>query len=350
MPTRRSKPATPSAVIIPGQLGTLLSRRLGRAQEPAAPAPVRNRRSSAGRVVQLPDPEALTLTSVLMKAKATLRKPRLGNNIHVSDLISKCARKKAIVEINQVPLPVTRLSLTDALTFRQGEAIHDVIKERSVTGAPSLVWGRWKCQCGSLQVETPCVYAEVDQTVICEKCETGTDTYEEAEFIDSELKIVGHPDLILYLTDLAAFYVTELKSISHEQFKELVRPKPEHVIQALFYWFLMRRAGKTMVDTVSLFYVTKGYVFKGQPYKEFTFSATANLKRLEPYLEDARAILEARKSGTLPPRTMCASKDSPDARACEVSSICFRDENAGKPVTVSFAEAVRFGRSSSKAK
>lgn len=341
--TTRRRP-TP-AVVVPGALGRMLRNRLGEKAAPPAPpaAPARAGKVSKGRITSLPDKKAEVLSELLQRARTEVRMPRRGKHIHVSDLISRCIRKKAIVEIHNVPIPVQRLSLTDAMTYRQGDAIHDVLKERTVQGAPSQVWGRWRCKCGSLRVDEPCTFDRVDQGLLCEKCEQPAKIYEETEFLDAELNILGHPDLILYLPDLQSYYVTELKSISHEQFKELVRPKPDHVTQVLFYWYLMHRKGMPLVDTVSILYATKGYVFKGKPYLEFPINVKAALKNLDPYLDDARAILRARETGELPPRVHCAAKESPDARACEVSGLCFGEAQA--PVqTISFRDALRTGR------
>lgn len=321
----------------------MLSRRLGRDQDKeraVAPALVSGK-TKRGKIVALPNKDEEVLSSILAKVRNTTRKPRLGPHLHVSDLISKCARKRAIVERNDVPLPVTKLTLMDALTFRQGDAIHDVIKERAAAGGPSLVWGRWRCQCGSHRVNTPCTSDEVDRSVVCANCEQTADVYEEAEFVDSELQVVGHPDLLLWFSDLSAFYVTELKSISSDQFKELVRPKPEHVIQVLMYWYIMHRQGRTLIDTVSLLYITKGYTFRGVPYKEYLIDVPSSLKRLEPYLEDAKAILAARKGGELPPRVTCAARESPDARCCEVVDLCFGNGAKVKTSPVSFSQAIK---------
>lgn len=347
MLVKRKPPAATRQVLVTGHLGDMLKKRLGIAP-PAPPAPpAKGKRVKQGGVIPLPDGAEDILSGILRTARNAVRKPRVGQNTHVSDLISKCVRKKAIVEIHDVSMPVTRLSLMDALTFKVGDTIHDVIKERAVVGGPSLVWGRWRCQCGSIHIKEPRTYAEVDQSVICDNCDTGTDVYEEAEFIDPELRIVGHPDLILFMSNLAAFYVTELKSISHDQFKELVRPKPEHLVQVLFYWYLMRRCGYDVVDSVSVMYITKGYVFKGLPYKEFMFVPSKELKRLDTYLDDARAILLSRETGELPPRVTCVSPSAPEARSCEVCKICFGESSAATPVVVSFAEAT--GDSAKKA-
>lgn len=337
------------AVRIKGPLGDMLRRRLGStpvaAPPPAQAAPPKataNRKVRKGAVVPV-KPDSEPLASLLERARTEIRAPRRGSHIHVSDLISKCVRKKVLVEMHSIPTPVQRLNLMDAITYRQGDAIHDVLKERAVQGDGSRVWGKWRCRCGFRQVEEPCLFSEVDQTILCERCEQPAKTYVEASFLDAELDILGHPDLILYTPETQSFYVTELKSISHEQFKELVRPKPDHVVQVVFYWFLMHRKGMTLADHVSILYATKGYTFRGKPYIEFVINVKAALKTLDPYLEDARAIRAARNGGELPPRVYCAARESPDARSCEAAAVCF---GGAAPVVapISFREAAKAGR------
>jgi hypothetical protein len=147
--------------------------------------------------------------------------------------------------------------------------------------------------------------------------------YEEVPMRDKELMIVGTPDIITYMHTHSAFYVSELKSIAHDRWKDLVRPLPEHVIQILFYWFLMHRKGYRMANRASVLYATKGWMFSGQPYKEFSIDAQSMLSRLEPYLEDARALKEARGGGALPLRT-CPTEQAPEARKCEACRVCFK--------------------------
>lgn len=344
MTVRRRVVGRSGTIAMGGAMGSLLSRRLAKVPgaQPAAVPPtertaVQQASSQLGAIVKLPKNAEDVLSSLLQRSRAEVRPPRGGTNIHVSDLISRCARKKAIVEKHSIPVAASRLTIMDALTYRQGEAIHDVIRERAAKGGPSAVWGKWKCRCGSLRVEEPCTFSSIDTSLICAGCESPTDEYVEVSFTHPTLQIVGHPDLLLWLEDLSAFYVTELKSISAERYKTLVRPDPDHIIQALFYWMLMRVNGRRVVDTVSILYITKGYTFRGVPYKEFTFNAKDNLPRLDQYLADAKAIIDSRKSDTLPARTMCAARESPDARSCEAAAICFG--GGAKPVTVSIRQA-----------
>lgn len=336
MVARRRSPGTraPLADSLAAALGTRL-RRPARAAGPARSSPEMD-----GSVVAL-GPEHTPITAALKAAKLSHRPARPGPMLHVSDVVSKCARLRAICETQDISLPSSPLSLMDDITYRQGDAIHDVIRERVALGSPASVWGRWRCRCGGLRIAEPCVRSEVDLTRLCVYCDTPAQFYDEVSVADEELQLVGHPDLILRMDALRAFYVAELKSISAQQFPELVRPSPEHIVQSLFYWYLMHRAGYPLVDRVSIVYITKGYTFRGDPYREYVVPVENCESRLEEYLSDIRAILRAREGGALPPRIRCASREAPTARACPVVGRCFDD--ARKPQAMSFASALKKG-------
>ena len=280
---------------------------------------------------------AKVLSDILANARYLSREPRDHDYLHVSDLIGKCLRKIALAERYDIPLKAQSLSLTDSITFSQGDAIHDVIRVRAAQGNPRMVWGKWKCKCGTTRIDEPCLFSSIPPD-LCPSCGEAPHEYVEVSMFNEEYKIVGNPDLVLYLPDAQALYVTELKSIAHDAWKELARPIPDHTIQVLFYWFLMRELGYRLADTVSILYVSKGWMFSGEPYKEFTFNAAAAVSRLQPYLEDALAVKVSRAGGDLPPK-ICAREDAPDAKKCAVCKTCFGIKNDEAPVTISMSQA-----------
>lgn len=287
-----------------------------------------------------PNDDAAPLTEILNKARSQSRPARQSEWIHVSDLIGKCIRKIALREQQDLPPANQVLTLMDMLTFAVGDTIHDVLKERTWVGSPSEVWGNWSCKCKKMQTSEPCLFDQLDHSHACEACDGGYTQYVEVPMRDDELRIVGTPDLILYLQSLSALYITELKSIAHAQWEELVRPKPEHVIQVLFYWFLMRRLGYRLVARISILYCTKGYVFGGSPIKEFSFDPREIISRLDPYLQEAEELRRYRREGVIPIRTMCASDRSPEAKKCEMCSTCFGGNENAKPRAISAASAL----------
>lgn len=265
------------------------------------------------------------MTDIIKSSRVEKREARAKDYLHVSDLIGRCLRKLAIEEHFDLPIQPQQLTFMDSTTFAQGDAIADVVMRRTANAASGKLWGKWRCACKHLRIDTPCILDEVDTSDMCERCGTACDTYVEVSQFYEELKIVGNPDVLLYFAEFDAFHITELKSIAHAQFLELVRPKPEHVIQALFYWWIMYMNGIRLGRHVTIFYVTKGYMFKGEPYKEFTIDALAEVGRLNDYINDARTMKTFREGGAFPPRLKCPSAVAPDARKCPASQLCFSE-------------------------
>lgn len=311
------------------------------AAEPANDDPLNNRRARIQRVkeekqeairesgveiVECPVDDSF-LTEIIDRAPREIRPMRPGDYLHVSDLLGKCVRKIVLCNRYSTPTRPQRLSASDLFTFAQGDAIHDTLKAMASASSPQQVWGKWRCKCGNIYHDEPCTLAETDPDDICEYCGTPTNVYEEVPMRDDDTMIVGTPDLLLYIAALRAFHISEIKSISHDQWKDLARPKPEHVLQVLFYWYLMRKLGYRVTDRVSIIYVTKNYVFQGRPYKEFMFNPERELHRLDDYIADAYAAKAARKdkNAKLPSRT-CTGEYTVEAKKCEVCEICWSKE------------------------
>lgn len=262
------------------------------------------------------------LTDALRPAMYEVQGTRDGHYLHVSDLLSKCIRKRVMCKRMSLAMPSRRLTMSDMLTFAQGDAIHDLLKDRARIAAPNMVWGRWSCKCGSLEIQDPCVHADIEQET-CPHCLTQINTYHEVSMRDEELWIVGNPDLILWLPDAGAFHITELKSIADKAFKELVRPKPEHVQQVVFYWYLMNKLGYPLTDKVSIFYASKGWGV-GSVTKEFVIDPQHEIARLDDMLEDARAYRQAYEDDSAPlPVRLCPNMAFPEAKACSIAIPCF---------------------------
>lgn len=265
-------------------------------------------------------------SDVIARANYRMQSVRPGDYLHVSDLLSKCIRRRVLEARLRVAQPPRRLTLSDIMTFAQGDAIHDVLKQQATIARPAMVWGKWSCKCEFLKHEEPCTYSEIDQDEVCPHCGTKVDRYHEVSMVDHELMVVGNPDIILYIQRLKAFCPVELKSIAPDQFKDLTRPKPEHVLQIVWYWYLMHKLGYPVTDKVSIFYATKGWMFGSkQPYLEFVIDPSVELRRLDDMIEDARAYAAAiqSKKAPLPARTFCSSPGDKKAKDCGVCANCF---------------------------
>lgn len=321
------------------KIGTIMLRRRGVAspEDEAPDISTAKLTVYSGGVVVLPK-DALPITDILAKSRVMGCPARQTEYLHVSDLIGKCLRKIAIIETMGMPAKAQGLSLTDSLTYAQGDAIHDVMKQRVTAGGERLVWGNWQCRCEKTRTKKPCLFSEVDKTP-CPSCGGMVENYVEVPMRDEELKIVGTPDLLTLIPEQSALYPTELKSISHDVWKEMSRPIPEHVIQVVFYWFLMMRLGYRITNRASIVYVTKGWLFHGNPFKEFTIDASEMVGRLDNYLEAAAAIHASRAGGNLPKRT-CDNERSADAKKCEVCRTCFGGTENARPRELSIEDAL----------
>ena len=244
--------------------------------------------------------------------------PRLDDYTHVSDLINKCARARAIYLQQGGALTTRALSDSDFVAFAIGNGIHSMIQERAVLRRPNEVYAHWKCNCKSLQYIG--IYADAQDMNVCANCGTKPKNYNEIVIHNDRYHIVGSPDLIFMVRD--HFYVNEIKSIAKKAWENLTRAKPDHVIQILFYWWLLKEAGYNLFDQVSILYVAKDYIFKS-PFKEFVITPSENISRLQTYLQDAAHIKRAKNGGTLPPRNECGDRSAPKARICQFATTCF---------------------------
>lgn len=273
-----------------------------------------------GEVIDIDEPDLIT--EILRKCPVE-RSPFRKGPLHVSDVIGKCIRRIALSEHLAKPMPAAPVSDSMGLTFAQGTAIHDFVKQRFISGHPDMLYGKWACLCGNTITE-PMVREEVPSR-LCPDCGGEASRYVECDILDSELGMIGSPDVIFYMRHLRLYYPVELKSLAYDDWKEIVRPKPDHIVQILFYWYFMKRAGFNVPSQVSIIYVSKGYLFKS-PYKEFVIQVGSYEdveKRLACFLDDARALKAFREGGELPPRVVCSSMSAKDAKECHVCVACF---------------------------
>lgn len=244
---------------------------------------------------------------------------RAGEYLHVSDLVRNvCIRKIALSEQHHLPIPAETLWPNTRVTFRQGEAIADVVVKDLTQSADDALYGRWECVCGQSCIEG--TYVRALEQPLCTACQGPLDQYRECNFVDEEYKLSGSVDVLLYTEN--AFYITEIKSKKHELWAALEAPDPDHAIQVLFYYWLLLRNNRPVHDKVSILYVTKQHTQKS-PYKEFVLQPSKMLRRLDDYLEEAKDYAVYRTNGQLPPKTHCSTQVCPKAKACHVSVPCF---------------------------
>ena len=242
---------------------------------------------------------------------------RYGDYLHVSDLIHKCVRMVALSYRFNTKLSGQAIWDNLEVTFAIGEAIHDYVRNKVAGSSPGEIYGTWSCVCGSSRVVG--TKEEAEREGVCSSCNKPLDQYHEFVLEDDEYGITGSVDLTLLIDGV--FYFTEIKSIKKEDWDSLERPLPDHILQIVFYWWLAQKKKLPIYDKVSILYVTKGHVM-GSPYKEFVIDPQNYINRLEPYLEDAKSLVLAKKGGPLPIK-LCPNPTSPQAKRCEMVGICF---------------------------
>lgn len=310
----------------------IVNRRIDRTPPPVPEEKPVVRKRIAGRsskdlgmgddVVQL-DPNATPILTLMSEQPKNNNLFRAGEYLHVSDMLNKCVRQIALSEKHMMPMPANRLSEWMSLTFRVGEAIHDFIKEKFVSANGARLYGRWRCACKHTVTENM-LLAQVPK-IKCEKCGMVPSIYDECRVTNEEAKVVGHADIMLLFDD-GYYYPVEIKSIKHEEWMELTRPKPDHLMQLISYWRFHKEKGYRMASRGTVLYVSKGFLFKGTPYKEFSVQIAGTEQRLQPYLDSAMELVRYRETGKLPTRVLCRNESSPMAKQCHVCGMCFREE------------------------
>jgi len=221
----------------------------------------------------------------------------------------------------QLQQPIRGESIMDSrgITFATGHAIQAYVTERIKTNFGDMLWGDWTCECGeSLYRHT--LYSEIPTTG-CESC-GGKYEYLETIWRSESLKLTGAVDLMLKLPS-GHLYPIEVKSMAGSRWDDITRPVPDHLIQALFYWHLIRENGFPVIDQLSILYVKKEFVF-GNPYKEMLVKPSDYENRLTDFMDEARALKAFREDdGSLPVRTVCSHPQSPGARECPFALQCF---------------------------
>lgn len=278
------------------------------------------KRNRKNKVVIAAEPTVFPDEYALMPRLSSGPKPngfRDGEFLHVSDLLNKCIRMIALSDRFGSKLSGEPLWDNMLVTFAIGNAIHDFVRYKVGATSPGDIYGTWSCVCE--QSRHTGTKAEAEAIGACEVCNKPLDQYHEFCLENTEYMITGSVDLTLLIDGI--FYFTEIKSIKKEDWDAINRPLPLHILQIVFYWWLARQLNLPVYDKVSVLYVTKGHVF-GSPYKEFVIDPAEHVHRLDPYLEDAKALKEAKEGGDLPIR-LCPEIRSPQAKKCEEATVCF---------------------------
>lgn len=256
--------------------------------------------------------------SLLKRGKRITQSYRGREFIHVSDVINKCVRKIALMEMLEQRHPREIIWDGQGVTYAIGNAIGDYVVKRFTTAHPEKLWAEWGCACGATKRKG--LLSRVSTTK-CKECGTPLDKHHEVAFIDEDWQITGSPDILLYIDELGAYHIVELKSMTANMFNDLARPLPDHKVQVAFYWQILHRLGWPLVDRCSILYINKEFSFR-LPYKEYLIDPNEQ-GLLAPYMADIDNFVNFRATGELPPLTHCASIDASSAKSCPVCVTCF---------------------------
>jgi len=273
------------------------------------------------------------MSSTLNTSAYPVRQRTLPQNanirIHVSDLIKMdsnyefCPRERTILHRIGHQYKGSRLSPGFELLFENGNAIHDLVRNKFMEKSPygSCVWGDWTCICG----ETKIVGDFKPSNAKCSVCGKPVNKYEEHSLWLPEYKIVGHPDLLLKWNDV--LYPVEIKTIDRQDivFENINAPLGDHLLQNSVYYWMMRYLKYRVSRNIRFIYVDRGTstLFSGEPYKEFVTQA-APIERIRPLFAKAKRFIEdVEKENALAPRLpRCTDFGCARAKRCDAAAIC----------------------------
>jgi hypothetical protein len=255
-----------------------------------------------------------------LKGNHKARVVRDGEYIHVSDLISKCTRMFALADRYGVNLTGDRIFDSMEIVFAFGHAAQTYLTDKLKRTRPKELYGRWTCPCG--ESEHTGTYRDVqDRKCACGKF--GLEQYNELVIPNKRYKITGSVDVTMYFDH--GFYLVEVKSIKQEDFNALVRPLPDHILQAVFYWWLAKEDGYAVYDKLSVVYISKGFSFRNEWMKEFQIDPRDYVSSLDDYLEEAELLKQSKDSKSNPlPHRVCPTMASPQAKKCPTCALCFQ--------------------------
>lgn len=278
----------------------------------------RKRRKAADNKQLRPFTPGPVLRPILSEKNTTPEVFRHGDYLHVSDLLKECVRKVALADLLKKRILKDPLHLNIELVFEQGHAVENFLVNQLTRRSPSKIWSRWTCRCRLIEVRG--TYEEARDHAHCIKCGSPAKYHNEVSYQDDEYLLSGSVD-IHYVED-GAFIPLESKSDNANKWMERHKAEPDHVLQVLNYWRMMRNKGLPMHDKAVVAYTGKD-VYRTYPVKEYPQHASKSMKRLEPLLEEAAQWAEFKKRGTLPTRTCCDTPNHPKARKCPFVVECF---------------------------
>lgn len=236
--------------------------------------------------------------------------------IHASSLLSFCPRMWRIATVEELEL-MEHPRAAMRVVWAMGRAAEHHVRTSVITsvGMENVI-GLWTCPCRSTQHD-----GLGDRTRTCPRCRLPLLTYNERPVWEHDLRIVGNPDLQLWLWEKVQ--VVEIKSLNKTAFDVLSRPERDHVFQVNQYGRMLRAAGVPVHDTAIIFYVCKDFRWDS-PYKEYHVGREELDGVIAAQWEQVRHYRAHERDGSYPARlTVCSHTGAPTAKNCPVVVSCF---------------------------
>jgi hypothetical protein len=270
--------------------------------------------------------EKKSLVALLDKALSGFQPARSYKTIHASALTGAtefCPREVALLDILKKEPKPKYISTAMQVTFDQGNALHDMVRD---TWLREYVVGDWKCACCNTKV----AFSKAPKTK-CTVCGVNDWKYHELNFI-SQLNMASGSLDILVDFGTGKHTVVEIKTMGKDDFKALVAPLAEHRIRTSLYLWLIKDSGRPEADRIYLdhamvLYISKGFGSKDEatgtitPFKEFVVDY--NEESIQKHINKATVVHLFRQGKTGVPAGICPTSFVNRVKSCSCVKECW---------------------------
>lgn len=262
----------------------------------------------------------------LIKLMGRYYPERSHETVHASDVTKSgfCARKYRLMDVLNLKQPDTYIGPGLRATFDVGKMTAKLLTDQW-SGDQAL--GHWKCNtCGTKKLWQK---KPSDGCAGMGRCAW---EYEEVNFVHEQTGLSGSIDLFMSLGQPKATAI-EIKIMKVEDFDKLVAPLGEHKARTRLYLRLIAesvnplRAWVDQAHAVVL-YISRGFGKKNMdaqahivPFKEY--DVYRDDESVQPYIDRAALVHNARRDNFIPERTVCDSINCPTAKSCPVRHQCW---------------------------
>lgn len=260
--------------------------------------------------------------------------PRMGETeqalpfVHVSDLLKNkadnrfCIREFVLRHHDKPTRSKGTVPPKMGLLWDTGNLIgdHVVIKKllaKSSDLAPKI-WGDWQCD-GCNVVVNRFSY----RPTAC-SCGSKNLTYKEVDLRETDVRLVGHPDLLARLED-GTIIIYEIKTIDRTDidFEGINRPLGDHHMQASYYYYLLKKLGHKVSKRIRFLYIDRDIqnMYREKPFIELVEDVLP-VSRIQTGIDTCKSAKSHIEKRTLPDR-ICESATCTRAAKCTTLASCF---------------------------